>query len=344
MRRVLNHLKARKAFTLIELLVVIAIIAILIGLLLPAVQKVRAAAARMSCSNNLKQIALAAHSYADVNSRNELPPAVEMAYPERNDRNGAGELNRPFGPNWAIYLLPYIEQKNLFESISNPRNYMNSGGQDRSFVNIRGAVVPTYRCPSETKFNILHVSRVGTTPPDNWARGNYAINAGPNWWGWGANDPGRRDGFGLPGDGPTNINRAYSLNQITDQDGTANTLLFSEVRVGVNQDDPRGVWAMGFPGSSVLAAHAIGDGRWPNDDAGNADDIHGCNFFDSQATEAGMGCWGGCTSFQGVPRSYHTGGVNAAMCDGSVRFFSNEVDQRNWYIVNSVNDGQTALL
>src|SRR6516162_11863463 len=91
--------KGKRGFTLIELLVVIAIIAVLIGLLLPAVQKIREAANRMSCTNNLHQIALAAHNYESTNGR----------FPSGTDRAHVGAL---------VYLLPYMEQDNLYRSFN----------------------------------------------------------------------------------------------------------------------------------------------------------------------------------------------------------------------------------
>src|SRR5499427_5570591 len=103
-----------RAFTLIELLVVIAIIAILIGLLLPAVQKVREAAARVKCANNLKQIGLALHNYHDANQ--SFPPGINAPL-----ISGWSETGSP-GWGWAAYLLPYIEQRNLFGTIKFDRS------------------------------------------------------------------------------------------------------------------------------------------------------------------------------------------------------------------------------
>ena len=120
-----NHSLRRSAFTLIELLVVIAIIAILIGLLVPAMQKVREAAARAQCTNNLKQLALAAHNF--VSSNNVLPdgmqePWVDGLNPDEVGGHLVGETANPFGPNWAVWLLPYLEQQNLFNA-SNVTGY-----------------------------------------------------------------------------------------------------------------------------------------------------------------------------------------------------------------------------
>jgi len=141
----------RSAFTLIELLVVIAIIAILIGLLLPAVQKVREAAARMECSNNLKQIGLAIHSYAGAN-KSQLPPLLQ----------GNATQFPHFLPFW-FNLLPYIEQDNVYKK-SNTGSAWGGGWDNNNHL----TVIPVYLCPSD------YSNTNGISPFSGWAVGSYS--------------------------------------------------------------------------------------------------------------------------------------------------------------------------
>jgi prepilin-type N-terminal cleavage/methylation domain-containing protein/prepilin-type processing-associated H-X9-DG protein len=139
----------RQGFTLIELLVVIAIIAVLIGLLLPAVQKVREAAARMSCQNNLKQIGLALHNYHDANAK--FPSGAEERCPA-NITFGSN-AGCTYYANWSISILPYIEQGNLANTYNyNLPNYMP--GFTQNMVPVQ-QFVKVYTCPSDTRANQL---------------------------------------------------------------------------------------------------------------------------------------------------------------------------------------------
>jgi prepilin-type N-terminal cleavage/methylation domain-containing protein len=178
----------RRGFTLIELLVVIAIIAILIGLLLPAVQKVREAAARMTCSNNLKQMSLACHSYASANN-DAFPPFYNVT--------NAGETQV------FVALLPYLEQDNVYRTFGMPLNLQTSGSNFG-----HGAVIKTFICPSDpTVGNGLNQG--------DWATGSYVANFqvfgnpgyGNSAWGNAVGNPNLKSTFG---------------------DGTSNTILFAE--------------------------------------------------------------------------------------------------------------------
>jgi prepilin-type N-terminal cleavage/methylation domain-containing protein len=150
--------RARHAFTLIELLVVIAIIAILIGLLLPAVQKVREAAARMTCQNNLKQLSLACHSYA-ANFGDRLPPINTPVNPSAPVPSGIAEATTAGSVMYT--LLPYLEQDNLF------RAHQAAGSLTTPNID---RVVKLFLCPSDPT--------VGTgVGPNGWAGTSYAANA-----------------------------------------------------------------------------------------------------------------------------------------------------------------------
>jgi prepilin-type N-terminal cleavage/methylation domain-containing protein/prepilin-type processing-associated H-X9-DG protein len=331
----------RRGFTLIELLVVIAIIAILIGLLLPAVQKVREAAARMQCGNNMKQICLACHTYHDTLG---LLPATVM---EGSFVGAIDDYNQNFGPNWAVLILPYIEQNNLFQQVAaSITSYMNTG--DSTWRNIRGTTIKTYLCPSDSGADVLNAAAGG-----GWARGNYGANAGPgmHWNGgavgvaeytsgqWRDHNP---NGFsseyypswtaGWSGGGAMVVNGGTKLNTLSD--GTSTTILIDELRIGWNANDIRGTWAMGQAGASISSGNGRIDTPTPNLSYSGWDDIQGCQDNPS----IGMGCCG-CNSWQVTAKSKHTGGVMTGFADGSVRFIPDSVSQKTWFQLHSRNDG-----
>ncbi len=294
--------KIRFAFTLIELLVVIAIIAILIGLLLPAVQKVREAASRMKCSNNLKQIGLGLMNLHNVESK--FPPAYNF-------------LPAPIEIPWLYFLLPYVEQENLFKTGTITQNFGSLPNQNST---ISATLLPGYSCPSDIP------STPGTFGLGMYGKGNYAANGGIGPM---------NSNFYTPSTsivtlGVFTVNTQIRITDITD--GTSNTALASELRKVAGPNDWRGV--MYYPEGSIYQHN-----RTPNT---AIPDNFRTGFCTSTTEVPCIGTY--TTAFNRSVilsvRSTHTGGVNLVLCDGSVRFATNSISQATWQAVGTISQGE----
>lgn len=287
-----HRILLRRGFTLIELLVVIAIIAVLIGLLLPAVQKVRSAAARMKCANNLKQIGLALQNYHDANQ--SFPPGVRSTHVSE-----WGETDTP-GWGWAAYLLPHVEQDNLFRtiqfdlSITDPRNAV-----------ARVTPVPVFLCPSDAAQSTFTTSKEANGKPG----AAICDVAAANYLGMSTSDDFfDSDSFAISWNGVLYPNSRVRLTDVTD--GTSQTFAVSE-RI---QRHGQVTWVGAVPGAGSFATENgveldenialtlgyVGDANKPGEVGGSWVSAHH-------------------TSAHGV-------GANFLFCDGHVKFLTPSID------------------
>ena len=308
--------RPRPAFTLIELLVVIAIIAILIGLLVPAVQKVRDAAARVQCQNNLKQIGLALHNYHDTYKKFPVGRQTKPRTTTADD----------YYANWAILILPFIEQGPLYSQYNNTVRNTNKAND---FV--RQSFVPEYTCPSDPNANMLILPETSNDNVDTtsvpYATGSYRGMAGvccdgfDQWAGYNSEIaanlrvcPGKRGV--LHGDNNGSV-PAERITNITD--GTSNTLMVGE-RVTISHNRRTTFWADSFNLYSLSGAYP--------DSATLLADYDACGRVTSDIAQCKYG-WG----------SLHGGGINFVLCDGHVTVIHNNINMQVFLALATINAG-----
>jgi prepilin-type N-terminal cleavage/methylation domain-containing protein/prepilin-type processing-associated H-X9-DG protein len=297
--------KFHNGFTLIELLVVIAIIAILIALLVPAMQKVRDAAARTQCENNLKQWGLAIHNYEGTIGA--LPP-------------GATSTPRH---TFVIHLWPYLEADALAQAYQPHLDYCDPPNTVVDTLDgLCAQPVPVYYCPSDR-------------PGSYWqgdpywrCRGNYVVNWGPITQPWkGGAPPPAQAPFGWIDDVSTEPQRVRLIDIL---DGASNTLMMSEIIVAIHDDDFN-TYGDFFNDDPSYMSFEFMTINTPNS---GVDATNACTY------DPAWDCTPG-SPMHSTARSRHNGGVNALFCDGSVSFVNNSVTLATWQALSTINGGET---
>ncbi len=340
----------RRAFTLIELLVGIAIIAILIALLVPAVQKVREAAARTQCSNNIKQLALGCHAYHDA--KKELP------YGRRYDLWDSY--------TWTQLILPYIEKADVYTNYWTLQKAPLGGttsypcpngpiGDDQRLRDARHALIPSFNCPSDLGTSRSLVGNELGSGSFGFMRGNYrgcassgdmygtATDATTGPWGRGvfgvfagqSNDPGAKT-----------ATRGVKLRNIID--GTSGTLLISEGLAPTvsGWGGALGSHIYGNMGGALFTASLTPNSPSPDRPIGPCPKDVGDGNYKEPCSSVGSNAWftpSGANSHVAA-RSNHRGGVNAALADGSVRFIENTVSQATWRAMGTIRGEEASAL
>ena len=329
----------REAFTIVELLVVVAIIAILVSMLLPAIQQTREAARRASCMNNIRQVTLAINAYQTADSAYPRAGLVNSEHPRFFFNPRSGKMI-----SWAVLILPFLDEQSLADRFDLRTSVL------RQVDDPQATHISVMHCPSDGAANRYFVHPM-LTEGKRFAKGNYAAYVSPF----------HVDNHPLyPGaivahrrQGPKHI-----------MDGLARTIVLGEIRTRDNEQDQRGAWALPWTGSSLLAfdMHAsnklfdpfehnqlsLSLTQRPNNQGPNVDMLYECQeLADAQLHDMPCGKWeenGEFRYLSAATRSLHPGGALVAFLDNHVQYIADDVDEVVMAYAVSIDDGSLTNL